>query len=316
MPGKKDTPAQTPGAGAATSAAQGPETSSSSERLRGCSPPRILWGTACPDTQVRGDGASREKATGAQLSGPTLPSPWPCSDPPASACQRPGRPCPHHQALKIVFFWTPKRGKKASPENKLFGSVFSSPPPHHQKRDPKGKMLSWSPAGDMHASGGGSQRAEPGRQSWVERQSQAGRGPRSRGPGPGDTGPRTADVGPGTRGPWPAALGAGSAAGAAGGGAGEEGGKAPGAGRGRAGGPYLSRRRRRRRRTGRARPRWGGHGGGPPAQPTWPPGPGPAPSPAARPAASSSPTRPGGTFLAGDSSQPWLLITPLVGGSL
>lgn len=137
MPGKKDTPAQTPGAGAATSAAQGPETSSSSERLRGCSPPRILWGTACPDTQVRGDGASREKATGAQLSGPTLPSPWPCSDPPASACQRPGRPCPHHQALKIVFFWTPKRGKKASPENKLFGSVFSSPPPPPPKKRSK-----------------------------------------------------------------------------------------------------------------------------------------------------------------------------------
>ena len=45
-------------------------------------------------------------------------------------------------------------------------------------------------------------------------------------------------------------------------------------------------------------------------------GPGPAPSPAARPAASSSPTRPGGTFLAGDLSQLWLLITPLVGGSL
>lgn len=253
---------------------------------------------------MKGDGARGEKATGAQLSGPTLPSPCPCSEPPASACQRPGRPCPHHQALKIVFFWTPKRGKKASPENKLFGSVFSSPPP--QKRDPKGKRLSWSPAGDADASGGGSSRAELGRQ----RLRQRGRVRQSAGPKW-----RTPARGHGT--PRPAALGAGSAARVAGGGAGEAGGKVPRAGRGRAGRPYLSRRRRRRRRrTGHARPWGGGRGGGPPARPTWPPGPGPAPSQAAQPAASSSPTRPGGTFLAGDPSRPRLLITPLVGGSL
>lgn len=256
-----------------------------------------------------------EKATGAQLSGPTLPSPCPCSDPPASACQRPGRPCPHHQALKIVFFWTPKRGKKASCENKLFGSVFSSsPPPKERSKREKAQLESSRGHGREW---GRLSKGRAGRQRLGRR----GRVRQSAGPGP-------ADMGPGTRGPerqtWaqrhgplrPAALGAGSATGVAGGGAREAGGKVPGVGRGRAGGPYLSRRRRRRRRTGRARPQGGGRGGGPPAWPTWPPGPGPAPSPAARPAASSSPTRPGGTFLAGDSSQPWLLITSLVGGSL
>lgn len=219
MPGEKDAPAQTPGAGAAAPADQRPGKSSSAERLGGGRPSSHPLGDARPDKEVRAEGARGEKATGAQLSGPTLPSPCPCSEPPASACQRPGRPCPHHQALKIVFFWTPKRGKNASPEKKLFGSVFPSPP--HKKETQKGKGSARRQQGtrtQVRAALNGQSRADRG---------SGGKAARQR------AGPRVADTAGGHGALRPAALGAGSAAGATGGGAAEAGGKVPGAGRGR-----------------------------------------------------------------------------------
>lgn len=142
---------------------------------RGQSPVTVPAATVCENSlsankheQGRGGGDTKQHAVGALLLEPAPPEVTvPAQTRPLPAWQGPGRPCPHHWALKIVFFWMPKGGRKPR-ENRLFGFVFSSSKKKKKCEEPRGK----SSAGVL--------RATQDERGWVSDRGQRGQRPGQR----------------------------------------------------------------------------------------------------------------------------------------
>lgn len=230
---------------------------------RGQSPVTVPAATVCENSlsankheQGRGGGDTKQHAVGALLLEPAPPEVTvPAQTRPLPAWQGPGRPCPHHWALKIVFFWMPKGGRKPR-ENRLFGFVFSSSKKKKNAKNQEGKVQLVS-SEQLRMSGGGSQTEDRG-----DRGPDRGRGEarQSAGVRPWRSGPHERErgaQGDGTlaahgsetqrRRPWAAGSGRRGEAGKR-----KEVAVTPGSrgSRDAQAGPYLSRRQTRRRRRG------------------------------------------------------------------
>lgn len=135
---------------------------------RGQSPVTVPAATVCENSlsankheQGRGGGDTKQHAVGALLLEPAPPEVTvPAQTRPLPAWQGPGRPCPHHWALKIVFFWMPKRRKKAPRKQAVWLCVFIFQKKKNAKNQ-EGKVQLVS-SEQLRMSGGGSQTEDRG----------------------------------------------------------------------------------------------------------------------------------------------------------